>query len=152
VEVLAAVSGTYTAAAHLDVHDPALPRTAVTDLSDIPLLPVLPERDFEWIVTASPEPLERCATEHHTADVIEVPGGHVFETVDDTGEARDAVQRSIAWRAPGPALSQHPRRPVIMQILACPAAEQAPDRPDLYAAIRRDHKMARPRRRISRLP
>jgi dienelactone hydrolase len=98
---VAAVSGTYAAVGHPDVHDPALPRATVTaELSDIPLLLVLPEYDFEWIVTASTELLERCATEHRTVDVIEVPGGHHgFETVDDTDVARDAVRRSIAWWA-----------------------------------------------------
>lgn len=98
---VAAVSGTYAAVAHPDVNDPALPRATVTaELSDIPLLLVMPEYDFEWIVTASMELLERCAAEHRTVDVIEVPGGHHgFETVDDTDEARDAVRRSIAWWA-----------------------------------------------------
>lgn len=101
---VAAVSGTYAAVAHPDVHDPALPRATVTaELSDIPLLLVMPEYDFEWIVTASMELLERCATENRTVDVIEVPGGHHgFETVDDTDEARDAVRRSIDWGGPGP--------------------------------------------------
>ena len=65
-----------------------------------PLLLALPEYDFEWIVAASTELLERCRTEHRTVDVIEVPGGHHgFETVDDTDAVRDAVQRSIAWWA-----------------------------------------------------
>jgi dienelactone hydrolase len=96
-----AVAGTYAAVGHPDVRDPAFPRATVTaELSDIPLLLVLPEHDFEWIVTASTELLERCATEHRTVDVIEVPGGHhAFETVDDTDQARDAVRRSIAWWA-----------------------------------------------------
>jgi dienelactone hydrolase len=98
---VAAVSGSYAAVAHPDVHDPAFPRATVTaELSDIPLLLVLPEHDFEWIVTASAELIERCATERRSVDVIEVPGGHHgFETVDDTDEARDAVRRSIAWWA-----------------------------------------------------
>jgi hypothetical protein len=39
----------------------------------------------------------------------------------------------------------------IRHVRSCPAAEQAPDRPDLYAAIRRDHKWrGRTERRISR--
>ncbi len=39
-----------------------------------------------------------------------------------------------------------------MHVRSCPAAEQAPDRPDLYAAIRRDHKWrGRAERRISHL-
>jgi dienelactone hydrolase len=98
---VAAVSGNYAAVAHPDVHDPAFPGATVTaELSDIPLLLVLPEHDFEWIVTASAELIERCATERRTVDVIEVPGGHHgFETADDTDEARDAIRRSIAWWA-----------------------------------------------------
>jgi dienelactone hydrolase len=98
---VAAVAGTYAAIAHPDVDDPALPRATVTaELSDIPLLLVKPEYDFDWIVAASTELLERCATEQGTVDVIEVPGGHHgFETVDRTDEARDVVRRSIAWWA-----------------------------------------------------
>ncbi len=98
---VAAVAGTYAALGHPDLEDPVLPPAAVpAELSDIPLLLVLPEHDFEWIVTASAELLERCATEHRSVDVITVPGGHHgFETVDDTDEARDAIRRSIAWWA-----------------------------------------------------
>jgi dienelactone hydrolase len=98
---VAAVPGTCAAVDRPDAHDPALPAAAVTaGLSDIPLLLVLPEYDFEWIVTASTELLERCAAGHRAVDVIEVPGGHHgFETVDDTDEARDAIRRSIAWWA-----------------------------------------------------
>lgn len=56
--------------------------------------------DFEWIVTATAELLERGATEHRAVDVIKVPGGHPgFETVDGTDKARDAARRSIAWWA-----------------------------------------------------
>ena len=96
---VAAVAGTYAVVAHPDVHDPVLPRATVTaELSDTPLLLVMPEYDFEWVVTASMELLERCAIKHRTVDVIEVPGGHHgFETVDDTDEARDAVRCSIVW-------------------------------------------------------
>ena len=98
---VAAVSGSYAAVGHPDVRDPAFPRATLTaELSDIPLLLVLPEHDFEWIVTESTELLERCATGHRSVEVIDVPGGHhAFETVDDTDEARDAVQRSVAWWA-----------------------------------------------------
>jgi dienelactone hydrolase len=98
---VAAVSGSYAAVAHPDVNYPALPKATVTaELSDIPLLLVLPEHDYEWIVTASTELLEHCATEHRAVDVIEVPGGHhAFDTVDDNDEARDAVRSSIAWWA-----------------------------------------------------
>jgi dienelactone hydrolase len=98
---VAAVAGTYAAIGHPDIDDPALPPATVpAEQSNIPLLLVLPEYDFEWIVAASTEVLERCATKHRTVDVIEVPGGHhAFETVDDTDDARDAVRRSIAWWA-----------------------------------------------------
>ena len=96
---VAAVAGTYAAPAAPGVDDPGLPPAAITaELSDIPLLLVMPEKDFEGIVAASTEMLERCATEGRTVGVIEVPGGHHgFETVDDTDEARDAIRRSIAW-------------------------------------------------------
>jgi dienelactone hydrolase len=96
---VAAVAGTYAAVGPPDVEDPVLPpATVAAELSEIPLLLVLPEYDFEWIVAASTELLERCATKHRTVDVIEVHGGHhAFETVDDTDAARDAVRRSIAW-------------------------------------------------------
>jgi len=98
---VAAVAGTYAAPAAPDVNHPDLPRATITaELSDIPLLMVMPEKDFEGIVTASAELLERCATEGRTVDVIKVPGGHHgFETVDDTDEARGAIRRSIAWWA-----------------------------------------------------
>jgi dipeptidyl aminopeptidase/acylaminoacyl peptidase len=98
---VAAVAGTYAAPAASGLDDPALPPATVTaGLSDIPLLLVRPENDSEWIVTASTELLERCASEHRAVDVIEVPGGHHgFETVDDTDEARDAIRRSVAWWA-----------------------------------------------------
>ena len=96
---VAAVAGTYAAVGHPDVDDLVLPPASVpAEFSDIPLLLVLPEYDFDWIVAASTELLDRCAAEHRAVDVIEVPGGHHgFETVDDTDEARDAVRRSIAW-------------------------------------------------------
>ncbi len=96
---VAAVAGTYAAPAAPDVYDPELPPATVTaELSDIPLLLVMPEEDFEGIVAATTELLERCATEGRAVDVIDVSGGHHgFETVDDTDEARDAIRRSIAW-------------------------------------------------------
>jgi dienelactone hydrolase len=98
---VAAVAGTYAAVGPPDAEDPVLPPATVpAELSDIPLLLVLPEYDFEWIVAASAKLLERCAAGHRAVDVIEVPGGHHgFETVDDTDAARDAVRRSIAWWA-----------------------------------------------------
>jgi dienelactone hydrolase len=96
---VAAVAGTYAAPGAPDVDNPDLPQaTKTAELSDIPLLMVMPEKDFEWIVAASTELLERCATEGRAVDVIEVPGGHHgFETVDDTDEARNAIRDSIAW-------------------------------------------------------
>jgi dienelactone hydrolase len=97
----AAVAGTYAAPGAPDVDNPNLPEATITaELSDIPLLMVMPEKDFEWILTASAELLERCATKGRAVDVIGVPGGHHgFETVDDTDEARNAIRRSIAWWA-----------------------------------------------------
>lgn len=96
---VAAVAGTYAATADPDVDDPSLPRATVTaELSDIPLLLVMPEYDFEWIVTASTELLARCATQQRSVDVIEVPGAHHgFDTTDNTDAAQDAISRSIAW-------------------------------------------------------
>lgn len=98
---VAALAGTYAAVAYFDLDDPALPTATVTaGLSDIPLLPVRPEHDFEWIITASTGLLERCTAGHRAVDVIEIPGSHHgFETVDDTDDARDAIRRSITWRA-----------------------------------------------------
>jgi acetyl esterase/lipase len=46
------------------------------------------------------ELLARSAAPGRRVDVIDVPGGHHgFETVDHTDASRDAVRRSIAWRA-----------------------------------------------------
>lgn len=97
----AAVGGTYAAPNDPDLHDPDLLRaTDTAGLSDIPLLLVTPEQDFEWIVTESATLLDRCAHAGRAVDVIEVPGGHHgFETVDDTAESRQAIRRSIAWWA-----------------------------------------------------
>jgi dipeptidyl aminopeptidase/acylaminoacyl peptidase len=96
-----AVAGSYAFVGHPDIDDAVLPPATVhAEVSDIPLLLVRPEYDFDWIVTASTELLERCAAKDRIVDVIEVPGGHHgFETVDDTDEARDAIRRSIAWWA-----------------------------------------------------
>lgn len=98
---VAAVAGTYAAPAAPDINDPDLPPATITaELSDIPLLMVMPENDFEGIVAASTNLLERCATEGRTVDVIKVPGAHHgYETVDDTEEARGAIRRSIGWWA-----------------------------------------------------
>ena len=96
---VAAVAGTYAATADPDVEDANLPDATVTaELSDIPLLLVMPEHDFEWIVTANTELLARCATKQRSVDVFEVSGTHHgFDTTDHTDAARDAIRRSIAW-------------------------------------------------------
>ena len=94
-----AVAGTYAAVAHPSLDHPAFPKATVTaELGDIPLLLVIPEHDLDWIATATTELLDRCALKHRKVDVIDVPGAqHGFETVDDTDEARTAIQDSIAW-------------------------------------------------------
>jgi dienelactone hydrolase len=96
-----AVAGTYAAPADPDLDGTDFPpavETAAT--SSVPLLLVRPEHDFEWIVPATDELLERCASAGRAVDVIDVPGGHHgFETVDDTDAARDAIRASIAWWA-----------------------------------------------------
>lgn len=98
---VSAVAGTYAAADDPDVDDPELLRaTRTAELSDIPLLLVRPENDFEWIATSSLELLERCALKRRAVNLIELPGAHhCFETVDDTDEGRDAIARSITWWA-----------------------------------------------------
>jgi dienelactone hydrolase len=96
---VSAVAGTYAAVAHPAITHPAFPTaTKTAELSTIPLLLVRPERDFDWIATATTELLDRSDAAHRPVDVIEVPGAqHGFETVDNTDDARDAIQRSIAW-------------------------------------------------------
>jgi acetyl esterase/lipase len=62
------------------------------------LLLVRPEHDFDWIVPATDELLERCRAAGREVEVIDVPGAsHGFETIDDTDESREAVRRSVAW-------------------------------------------------------
>jgi dipeptidyl aminopeptidase/acylaminoacyl peptidase len=96
---LAAAAGTYAGVADPDLDDPELPPASETaELSDIPLLLVRPEHDFDWIVAATDDLLDRCASKGRAVDVIEVPEAHHgFETVDDTDEARAAIRTSIAW-------------------------------------------------------
>lgn len=98
---VAAVADTYAVPDNPAANDFGLLRATVTaELSDIPLLLVMPENDFEWIATASAELLGRCEAEHRRVDVIEVRAGHhAFETVDDTDESRNAIRRSISWWA-----------------------------------------------------
>jgi acetyl esterase/lipase len=96
---LAAAAGTYAGVADPELDDPDLPPASATaEGSDIPMLLVRPEHDFDWIVTGTDDLLERCTAAGRAVDVIDVPGGHHgFETVDYTDQARDAVRRSIAW-------------------------------------------------------
>lgn len=96
---LAAVAGTYAAVADPDLDGSDLPQaTATAGLSDLPLLLVRPEHDFDRIVSATDELLERCSAAGRAVDVIDVPGAHHgFETVDDTDASRDGVRRSIDW-------------------------------------------------------
>jgi dipeptidyl aminopeptidase/acylaminoacyl peptidase len=96
-----AVAGTYAA-----VGDPELPDlglvdgiTAVPD-TEVPLLLVRPEHDFDWIVPITDDVLNRCRETGRVVDVIDVPDGHHgFETVDDTDAARTAIRDSISWFA-----------------------------------------------------
>ncbi len=94
-----AVAGTYAAPADPDLDGTDFGQAVETAAaSSVPLLLVRPEHDFEWIVSATDELLQRCADAGRTVDVIDVPGAHHgFETVDDTEPARDAVRASIAW-------------------------------------------------------
>ena len=96
-----AVGGTYSAVGHPDFEGTGLPQaldTAAT--SSVRLLLVRPELDFDWIVPATDQLLERCAGARRDVDVIDVPGAHHgFETVDDTEAAREGVRRSIEWWA-----------------------------------------------------
>jgi len=96
---LAAAAGTYAAVADPDLEESDWPQaTRTAELSDVPLLLVRPEHDFDWIVSATDALLERCDRAGRDVDVIDVPGAHHgFETVDDTDAARDGVRRSIAW-------------------------------------------------------
>jgi dienelactone hydrolase len=98
---LAAAAGTYAAVADPDLDDSDWPQATTTaELSDVPLLLVRPEHDFDWITSASDELLERCDLASRDVDVFEVPGArHGFENVDDTEAARDAIRDSIAWWA-----------------------------------------------------
>jgi dienelactone hydrolase len=100
-EGVAAVAGTYAA-----VGDEELPALGLVDgiaaapTSTVPLLLVRPEHDFDWIVSATDELLDRCADAARLVDVIHVTGAHHgFETVDDTDASRTAIRDSIAWWA-----------------------------------------------------
>jgi acetyl esterase/lipase len=95
------VAGTYAAVGHpelaglglVDALD-AAPRTQV------PLLLVRPEHDFDWIAPFTDDLLSRCREAGREVDVIDVAAArHAFETVDDTDAARDAIRASIAWWA-----------------------------------------------------
>jgi len=94
-----AVAGTYAAVADPDLDGTDLLQAVDTaPTSQVPLLLVRPEHEFDWIATATDELLERCSATDRSVDVIDVPGAHHgFETVDDTDESRVAVRASIAW-------------------------------------------------------
>ena len=96
-----AVAGAYAA-----VGDPDLPALGLVDGitaapgSEVALMLVRPEHDFDWIVPITDQLLAGCAGADRTVDVIDVPGAHhAFETVDDTDDAREAIRRSIGWWA-----------------------------------------------------
>lgn len=99
----AAVAGTYAAVAIPDGEEiPGdLPEALGTaELSDVPLLLVRPEHDFDWIAPFTDDLLARCRSEGRAVDVIDVAGAHHgFETVDDTDAAREAIRASVSWWA-----------------------------------------------------
>jgi dipeptidyl aminopeptidase/acylaminoacyl peptidase len=96
---LAAAAGTYAAVADPDLDGSDWPQASATaELSDVPLLLVRPEHDFDWITTATDDLLERCSAAGREVAVIVVPDArHGFENVDDTDAARDAIRSTIAW-------------------------------------------------------
>lgn len=100
-EGVVAVAGTYAAVGDEELPDIGLvDGIAAAPRSAVPLLLVRPEHDFDWIVSATDELLERCSTADRPVDVLDVPGAHHgFENVDDTDATRDAIRRSIAWWA-----------------------------------------------------
>jgi acetyl esterase/lipase len=98
-----AVAGTYAAVDDPDLAGTDLVQaTETAPTSNVPLLLVRPEHDFDWIAVGTDDLLARCAAADRAVDVIDVPGvHHGFETVDDTDEARAAIRRSVAWFADG---------------------------------------------------
>jgi len=94
-----AVAGTYAMVADPDLDDTDLAQARdVASASAVPFLLVRPELDFDWIIPDTDDLLARCAAAARPVDVIDVPGAHhAFETVDDTDEARRAVQSSVGW-------------------------------------------------------
>ncbi len=94
-----AVAGTYAAVGDEELPDLGLvDGIAAAPRSEVPLLLVRPEHDFDWIVPITDELLTRCRTAERAVDVIDVPGAHHgFENVDDTDASRDAIRGSIAW-------------------------------------------------------
>ena len=96
-----AVGGTYPYLGDPDLDGTDLLQAVdVAPGSDVPLLLVRPEHDFDWIVPPTDELLARCSAAGRQIDVIDVPGAHhAFETVDDTDASRNAVRRSVAWWA-----------------------------------------------------
>ena len=96
-----AVAGTYAA-----VGDPELPGLGLVDGtqaipdSEVPLLLVRLEHDFDWIAPITDDVLLRCREVGRVVTVIDVPGGHHgFETIDDTDEAHTAIRDSVSWFA-----------------------------------------------------
>ena len=96
---VAAVAGTYAAVGDEELPDLGLvDGIAAAPRSEVPLLLVRPEHDFDWIVPITDELLARCRTAGRAVDLIYVPGAHHgFENVDDTDAAREAIRSSIAW-------------------------------------------------------
>jgi len=94
-----AVAGTYAAVGH-----PELAGLGLVDALDaaphsqVALLLVRPEHDFDWIAPFTDDLLTRCRDAGRRVDVIDVPSAHhAFETVDDTDQVREAIRASIAW-------------------------------------------------------
>jgi hypothetical protein len=98
---LAAVAGTYAAVRPPEELLTDLPdAVSHAELSDIPMLLVRPEEEFDWIQYGTDELLERTRAAGRLVDVIDVPGvQHGFETVDDNDEARRAIRDSVDWWA-----------------------------------------------------
>jgi dipeptidyl aminopeptidase/acylaminoacyl peptidase len=94
-----AVAGSYAAVGDAELPDLGLvDGIAAAPGSEVPLLLVRPEHDFDWIVPITDDLLARCRGAGRAVEVIEVPGAHHgFETVDDNDASREGVRGSIAW-------------------------------------------------------
>jgi hypothetical protein len=78
---------------------------------------------------------------------IQISSGHHRCHGQIFGSAPSTRASSLNRRTPPSLATYRPankytrrQHPAIRHVRSCPPAEQAPDRPDLYAAIRRDHK------------